>query len=150
MSQPNELERKVLNITQKSFPLCFEPYKEIGKMSGCTEEEVLEILRKFSDIELIKKVGAIIAPKKIGYKSCLAAMKVPIEKIEACVKAINKFEGVTHNYLRDGEPNLWFTMIASSKQELNKNIKFIEKETNIKVVKLVALKTYKIGVMLDI
>ena len=148
--QISEMERNVLNITQKAFPLCSEPYKEIARQANCTEQDVLNILTDFTEKKVIKKVGAIIAPKKIGYKSCLAAMTIPEDKIEECVSIINNFEGVTHNYLRDGTPNLWFTLIEPTEEELDKNLHFIEKETKIKVLKLSASKTYKIGVKLDI
>jgi len=42
----------------------------------------------------------------------LCAAKVPEDKIEKFVEVVNKYSGVTHNYFRDHEYNIWFTFIA--------------------------------------
>ena len=98
----------------------------------------------------MRKVGAIIAPRNMGYVSTLAAINVPEGEIEKTAELINQFKGVTHNYLREGEPNIWFTMTEADAETLDHNLASIEKATDCAVLRIPVEKLYKIGVKFDI
>ena len=139
-----------MNLMQNFFPLSRNPYEDIAKKMGIDREEVISRLKKLCDSGIIRKIGAILSPKKIGFESTLAAVAVPLGKIEEVAEIINEYQGVTHNYLREGSPNIWFTLIEPNQQVLERNLNEIESKINFKIIKLPAKKTFKIGVKFDI
>ena len=72
------------------------------------------------------------------------------ENEEKTAELINQFKGVTHNYLREGEPNIWFTMTEADAETLDHNLASIEKATDCAVLRMPVEKLYKIGVKFDI
>ena len=79
--------------------------------------------------------------------STLCAAKVPEDKIEQFVNVVNRYPGVTHNYLRNGRYNIWFTFIAESMEHINNALEEISRETGIKdIINLPAVKMFKIKV----
>ena len=127
----NDLERKLLNIVQSKFPIVTRPFYELGLKLGISETDVLNTLRKLKENGIIRRIGGVFDSKKLGYQSCLIATKVPPEKLEETADFINKFPGVTHNYERTHEYNLWFTLAASSDDKFNEIVEIIKENTDI-------------------
>ncbi|MCK5037712.1 MAG: Lrp/AsnC family transcriptional regulator [Thermoplasmata archaeon] len=150
MNDMTILEQQILNELQKGIEPVPRPFQRIANKLSCTEEDVLAAINDLKEKGLIRKFGAIIAPKKMGYVSTLAAMNVPDDEVDRVSQMINSYHGVTHNYLRDGEPNLWFTMIEKDDEILERNLSQIIERTGLKIIKLPATRTYKIGVRFDI
>jgi DNA-binding Lrp family transcriptional regulator len=83
----------------------------------------------------------------VGFRSTLCAARVPKDKIEQFVAVVNTYPGVTHNYEREGDYNIWFTLIASSKKKISQILAEISRKTGVKeILNLPALKTFKIAV----
>ena len=110
----DEKDREIIQLLQDKFPLVSEPYKEIGDKIWMDEVSVISRIAKMIQDGAIRHFGPFFDSKKLGYIGCLAAVNVPDDRVEAVAAVINKFDEVTHNYLRDGVPNLWFTVIAQS------------------------------------
>ena len=146
----DKIDKELMNIMQSYFPLSRQPFDDIGKRLGLTEKETISRLRKLSEKGFIRKVGAIISARDIGFVSLLAAVSVPEEKVDKVAEIINTYPGVTHNYLRSGNPNIWFTLIEPDQETLEKNLTEIENKVKTKVYRLPAKKIYKIGVKFDI
>lgn len=146
----DKIEKELLNLMQSYFPLTKHPFSDIGERLGLTEQEVILMLRMLSEKGAIRKIGAIISSRNIGFVSILAAISVPEEKVDDIAEFINTYPGVTHNYLRSGTPNIWFTLIESDQETLEKNLTEIENKAKTKVYRLPAKKVYKIGVKFDI
>ena len=143
-------ERDVLRIVQSDFPVTKTPYSDIGDNLGLSEDEVIAHISNLTNRGIIRKLGAVIAPIKMGYVSCLLAMDVPEEELENIASIINSYNGVTHNYVREGSPNIWFTIIEPDDESLNKTVKDISAETKKDVMRMPIEKRYKIGVKFDI
>ena len=144
------IDRRILDIIQTDFPLSSRPFRAIGERIGIKEEEVLERIRSLKERGVIRRIGATFEPRKLGYTSTLCAAKVPEEKIEGFVAVVNSYPGVTHNYERDHEYNIWFTLIGRSKEEIERNIAEIEERTGVKGIKnLPTLRRFKINVSFD-
>ena len=139
----------LMNLMQNYFSLSKRPFEEIAEKMGIDVNNVISKLEKLSENGLIRKVGAIIAAKKIGFISILAAVSVPDEHIEKVAEIINSYSGVTHNYLRDGIPNIWFTLTEPNKEILEAHLNEIETRIQSKIIRLPAQKIYKIGVKFD-
>ncbi len=71
---------------------------------------------------------------------------MPKDKLDKFVKTVNKYPGVTHNYLRKHEYNVWFTYIAPSWEDIEKDLKEMESITGIEILSLPATKMLKVKV----
>lgn len=147
----DNLDKDLLNIIQSDFPLTAEPYKDLAESLGISEEEVLARLKKLIEAGTIRRLGGIFDSRKLGYTGTLCAMKVPQEKVELAASVVNSFPGVTHNYLRDHDYNMWFTLLVQDKGEILRVTKEISDKTGIKeIISLPAVKLFKIRVNFDL
>lgn len=147
----DQIDRKLLNLIQANFPLSPEPYREIGEALGISEEEVLSRIGKMIDSGLIRRLGGIFDSRKLGYQGTLCAMRVEENLIDKVAAAINSYPGVTHNYLREHDYNMWFTAMAQSKEKLEEILSQIKKDTGInEILVLPAQKLFKIRVNFEL
>lgn len=145
----DRVDRKILDLLQQDFPLTVEPYKELARQVGRSEEEVLERIARLKEAGIIRRIGGIINARGLGWVTTLCAVSVPEDRIEEIAQRINAEPGVTHNYLRDHELNMWFTLIAPSHQEIEAILDKIETDTDLSIHNFPAAQTYKIKVSFD-
>ncbi|MFZ5968446.1 MAG: Lrp/AsnC family transcriptional regulator [Bacillota bacterium] len=124
------LEKQVLNELQKGIPLVERPFLEIGQRIGISEEEVIDMVDSLKAKNYVRRFGGILDVNKLGINSTLIAMKVE-EDIERVAGIINTYKGVTHNYERQDEYNLWFTLMEKSQEELEAVINEIKEKTKV-------------------
>lgn len=135
----------ILNRIQSNFPLTKTPYADIAKELGLAGDVVIERIQKLKEEGIIRRIGGNFAPDRLGYVSTLCAAKVPQEKIDDFAKIINRYPGVTHNYVRENDYNVWFTFIAPSMEDIEKNLRQIAMETGIReILNLPALRVFKV------
>lgn len=146
----DDTDRRLLNMIQTDFPVVPAPYQLLGERLGLTEAEVLGRLADLREKGIIRRLGATFNSQKLGYHSTLCAVKVPPARVEETAALINRYPGVTHNYLREHEYNLWFTLIAPSQTDLAATLAEIEAATGLAVHNLPALKMFKIKVNFDL
>jgi siroheme decarboxylase len=114
----DETDKRLLNLMQGSFPLAERPYAEVARMAELTEDEVLRRTRRLLDERIIREVTPIFDTRVLGYSSMLVAAKVDPEHPWRAAKIINEHPGVSHNYLRDHDFNLWFTIATEPGSKL--------------------------------
>jgi siroheme decarboxylase len=114
----DETDKRLLNLMQGSFPLVERPYAEVARMAELTEDEVLRRTRRLLDERIIREVTPIFDTRVLGYSSMLVAAKVDPEHPWRAAKIINEHPGVSHNYLRDHDFNLWFTIATEPGSKL--------------------------------
>ena len=142
---------ELLNLIQEDFPLESKPFLKLAKELDISEEQVINIIKGLKDTNYIKRLGGTFNSKKLGYYSTLCAIKVPQQRIPEVGTFINSFDGVTHNYIRNHYYNMWFTIIAKSKEVVKEIINDIEFKTGIEeIIELPAIKLFKINVKFDI
>lgn len=147
----DETDRKILNRIQGDFPISENPYDEIGREAGISPDEALERVKSLLHRKIIRKVGPFFDARKMGYRSTLCAVNVPSERLEQAASLINGFVEVTHNYLRQGNPNIWFTVIAESQEAIDSILKEIAGRTGVGPIhNLPAEKMFKVEVDLKI
>lgn len=146
----DEKDREILQMLQGKFPLDPEPYKVIGDKLWMDEVSVISRIARMIESGAIRYLGPFFDSRKLGYKGCLAAMHVPEDRIDAVSKVINQFSEVTHNYLREGSPNVWFTVIAPSMERRSEILAIIKQQTGInEVLVFTSKKLFKVKVDLD-
>jgi len=147
-----QLENELLFQMQNSFPMVEKPFEVIANELSITEEEVLSIVQKLKEEKIIRQTSAIFDTKRLGYKSSLVAFKVDEDKVDEAAAIINAHPGVSHNYLRNHEYNIWFTMAVApdSKLGLEKTINILKIRTGAEdAIILPTLKMFKISVKMD-
>jgi siroheme decarboxylase len=105
-----EGDKRLLNLMQGSFPLQPRPYAAVAGAAGVSEESVLARVQYLLDQRIIRQVTPIFDTRALGYSSMLVAAKVDPENPWRAATIINAHPGVSHNYLRNHEFNIWFTL----------------------------------------
>ncbi len=151
----SKIDKKILHRLQTNLPLTHRPFLDLAKELGLDEDLIIERIKSMIENEYVRRIAPIINTQAIGNSATLAAMQVSEDKIEEVSQIINGYSGVSHNYLRKGRNkdiplNIWFTMSAPSKEQLDENIKEIEERTGLKVRMLPTTKKFKIGVKFKI
>lgn len=152
MNQPQnakleELDKAILNQIQSFFPITPRPYATVGKLLGLSEAEVVARVRKMVEEGVIRRIGANFNSRQLGYTSTLCAAQVPPDRIDQFIQVVNQYPGVTHNYLRRHQLNIWFTLIAESSQRIGEILKEIGKETGLaEIYSFPAKRIFKIQV----
>jgi DNA-binding Lrp family transcriptional regulator len=106
----DEFDKRLLNLMQGSFPIAPRPYAEVAAKAGATEEQVLARVQELLSERIIRQVTPIFDTRALGYSSMLVAAKVDPENPWRAANIINAHPGVSHNYLRNHEFNIWFTI----------------------------------------
>ncbi len=106
----DELDKRLLNLMQGSFPLAPRPYEHVAGLAGVSEDEVMRRVGRLLDERIIRQVTPIFDTRVLGYESMLVAAKVDPENPHRAARIINSHPGVSHNYLRNHDFNLWFTL----------------------------------------
>jgi siroheme decarboxylase len=103
-------DKKLLNLMQGSFALTERPFAHVAQLAGLAEEDVLQRVQRLLDGRIIREITPIFDTRALGYASMLVAAKVDPQYPHRAASFINSHPGVTHNYLRNHDFNLWFTI----------------------------------------
>jgi siroheme decarboxylase len=148
----DELDKRLLNLMQGSFPLAPRPYAEVAQLAEIDEEEALRRVDRLVSERIIRQVTPIFDTRVLGYKSMLVAAKVPEDNPHRAARLINAHPGVSHNYLRNHEFNLWFTIAVEpdSKLGLDGTLDVLKEETGAESIRqLPTLRLFKIRMDLE-
>ncbi|NRZ60208.1 DNA-binding Lrp family transcriptional regulator [Clostridium beijerinckii] len=130
----DKTDKELLNLMQNEIPIDKNPFKILGEKLLLTENEVLKRINKLKNEGIIRRIGGIFNSRKIGYTSTLCAAKVPENEIEKVAEYINMYDEVTHNYIREDEYNMWFTMITRSEENLINILEEIKRNTGLEEI----------------
>ncbi|HJU95740.1 MAG TPA: Lrp/AsnC family transcriptional regulator [Nitrososphaera sp.] len=148
--QLDAVDKKLLNEIQWVFPLVDRPYLEIAKRHSISEEDVMQRIAFMKNMGIIRQINAIFDTRRLGYKSALIAFAVRPDKLDYVAAKVNEHPGVSHNYERNHEYNMWFTLAVPPGSDMKKDLdRMASFEGVIKHRVLPTLKLYKIGVRLD-
>lgn len=146
----DNLDKEILNEIQWTFPLVSKPFDEIAKKFETTPEIIKERLIHLKKIGVLRQLSAIFDTRRLGYKSSLVAMEIESDKLEHVANQINRHPGVSHNYERDHQFNLWFTLAVPPGSDLKSEVDKFSVLKGIKKVRMLpTIQLFKIGVKLD-
>jgi siroheme decarboxylase len=148
----DDLDRKLLNLMQGSFPIAQRPYRRVAELGGVQEAEVMRRVQRLLDKRIIRQVTPIFDTRGLGYSSMLVAAKVDPCNPHRAAQVINEHPGVSHNYLRNHEFNLWFTIATEpdSRLGLEGTLEVLAKEAGAESVRqLPTLRLFKIRMDLE-
>ena len=148
----DDADKRLCDQIQNEFPLVARPYAAVGESLGMSEDEVLERVTRLRGERIIRQLSGIFDTRRLGYQSSLVAARTSPERADAAAEVINSHPGVTHNYERHHEFNIWFTIGVppTSKLGLDRTIELLGELAQVDAIRpLPALKFFKIGVDLD-
>ncbi|MDQ6819386.1 MAG: AsnC family transcriptional regulator [Actinomycetota bacterium] len=114
----DDLDRRLLNLMQGRFPIASRPYQHVATEAGIGEDETMTRVKRLLDARIIRQVTPIFDTRALGYSSMLVAAKVDPENPWRAATVINEHPGVSHNYLRNHEFNIWFTVATEPDSQL--------------------------------
>ena len=126
----SELDRRLLNEYQHDFPLEPQPFAEIARQLGVSQDKVLERLAYLKRFGALSRVGAVVRPNRIG-ASTLAALAVPEGDLERVAEQVSAFREVNHNYEREHHYNLWFVVTAEDRDQIDRVLTEIAQVTGL-------------------
>jgi DNA-binding Lrp family transcriptional regulator len=145
------IDKGILNALQKEFPLVRSPFDKLGRKFGLSESDTLARIQDLKRKGIVRQISAIFDSRRLGFVSTLVAVKLAPAKLDSAGKIISAHPGVSHNYTRNHSYNLWFTITLSASANLAEEVKKLAEQAEAdNYLILPALKTFKIGVMLDL
>ena len=144
------LDKEILNEIQWTFPLVSQPYHEIAKKFDISVDVVKKRLTNLKQTGILRQLSAIFDTRRLGYKSSLVAMEIEPDKLDYVAHQINRHPGVSHNYERNHQFNLWFTLAVPPGSDLKTEVDKFSKLEGIKKIRLLpTIQLFKIGVKLE-
>lgn len=145
------IDRQLLNRLQKEFPLAPRPFTVLGRQLGTGEEDALERTRRLKEAGIIRQISAIFDSRRLGYSSTLVAMNIDEGRIDESAARISEHAGVSHNYKRNHDYNLWFTLTLPPGSDLEAEVAELSRRAEARKTRMLpAIRLFKIGVELDL
>lgn len=140
-------DKRLLNILQTDLPLESRPFAILAQRLETEESVVIERLLFLKEQGFIRRIGPFFDSTKLGYIGTLVALEVESVHIPQVAAVINSNYGVTHNYEREGNFNLWFTLFSHTLEAQGVTLDKISKLTGvIRLINLPATQKFKVSV----
>lgn len=148
----DETDKRLMNLLQSTFPLDPEPFALVAAEAELELDDVLARTQRLLDGRIIREITPIFDTRALGYESMLVAAKVDSENPQRAAQIVNAHPGVSHNYLRTHDFNLWFTIATppDSKLGLHGTIEALMAATGAESMReLPTLTLFKINMNLE-
>jgi siroheme decarboxylase len=148
----DETDKRLMNLLQSSFPIDPEPFALVASEAELELDDVLARTQRLLDGRIIREITPIFDTRALGYDSMLVAAKVDGEHPQRAAQIVNSHPGVSHNYLRTHDFNLWFTIATPPDSELGLagTIEALMRETGAESMReLPTLTLFKINMNLE-
>lgn len=144
------VDREVMNILQSDFPLVREPFRVVGERCGIAESEVLARVAELKRKNVVRQIGAIFDTRRLGYTSTLVAMRFADDALDRGAHILNAHPGISHNYARNGDFNLWFTLALPPGKEIRTEVEKLTRLAGAETARILpTIRFFKIGVNFD-
>jgi DNA-binding Lrp family transcriptional regulator len=121
-------EHQWLYTLQRAWPLTERPLQALAESLNTTEGALCGFLLRLREAGVVRRIGGVFDARRLGYQSCLFAIKAEGEALEQAAAEVAALPGVTHVYTRGwpkglnlhgiteddfkAYPNLWYTLSA--------------------------------------
>lgn len=143
MDRLEPLDRRLIERFQHGMPLCAEPYRAMAEELGCSEQALLDSLRRLQARDALSRIGPVFEHSRAG-ASTLVALAVPAERLEQVAARISQYPEVNHNYRREHAYNLWFVLTGPDRASLDRLLAEIETDTGLAPLDLPMEHSYRI------
>ena len=150
MVEIDEKSQLLLNLMQDEVPLVDRPFKALGQRLELSEDEIVARVQDLKDRKILRQVSTIFDTRSLGYQSSLVACKAPEGKADEVAEVLNQHPGVSHNYARKHDFNIWFTIAVPGNSSLQAHVDVLQEKSGAQSIRLMpTLRLFKIGMKLD-
>jgi DNA-binding Lrp family transcriptional regulator len=104
----DQLDRRLIALTQAGLPLQERPYAAIADEAGCSEDTVIARLHAMLQGGIIRRIGAVPNHYRLGLKANgMSVWAVPDRDIATLGARIGRLDFVSHCYERPRHPPIW-------------------------------------------
>jgi DNA-binding Lrp family transcriptional regulator len=147
MTELTTFDKALLNLLQGNLPVCSRPFAELAAQLGTDEVTVLTRLRWLKQAGYLRRIGTFFNSARLGYVGTLVALRVDEDHMQSVAEAVNQYVGATHNYEREGEYNLWFTLLTQTPEQERVILREVRSLPGVHgMMNLKSRKKYKINV----
>jgi siroheme decarboxylase len=146
----DKLDRKIINVLQRNFPVCDHPFTVVAEELGTNETELISRLQQLLGKKILTRFGPLYNAERFGGAVSLCAMAVAEDDFDFITERVNAFPQVAHNYQRDHELNMWFVLATETQDELDETIKAIEADTGLPIRNMPKLEEFYVGLHFEI
>ena len=146
---PHDLRLRLLNDWQHGFPLTPEPFAFMAEALGVSEPLVLRACAQAVAQGVISRIGGVFS-HGAGGDALLAAMAVPVERLDEVAAMVSASPGVNHNYAREHRVNLWFVMTGPDREQVEHHLQALECDTGLPIMRLRMVRPYRIDLGFDL
>ena len=148
--QGKDLDTKLINLIQSSFPLTEKPYAELGRQLGIDEDEVILRIARLKAEGIIRQLGPVMDARRLDYRTTLVAMRVSETRLDSAEQLIAEHPGISHGYQRDHHFNVWFTMAVPATADIDAEVRQLTEPIGAEAsFPLPAVRLFKIGTYFD-
>lgn len=144
-----DFQKRLCNRLQRGLPLMAQPFAEIASELECTEAQVLDEMEALKSSGVLRRISAVLNQRALGMASTLVTAHIPEEQLAVVTAAINALPGVSHNYLRNHQFNLWFTLQTLSPEQLRLSLLDLQARFGIEFHSLPVTHVFKLDVRFD-
>lgn len=146
----DDVDKRVINILQKGFPVCSKPYARAAAKIGISEDDLILRISRLLEEKYLTRFGPMYDAVEFGGGLTLAAMKVPDDKFESVTAYLNSVKQVAHNYEREHDLNMWFVLATERKEDIERVIKEIERGTGLRVYNMPKIRSFFVDLYLPV
>src|SRR5437879_5782622 len=122
-TQPlDRIDQELLNLVQVDFPVVPAPFAFLATKLDVDPNEVIARLATLKSNKIIRQISAIFDTRALGYQSSLIATRAPADRVDEVAAVISEHPGVSHNYRRDHEFNIWWTVAVPPTSSLEDHV----------------------------
>lgn len=125
VSRFGESEKTLVRALQQDFPIVEQPFRQIAEKIGGEHEAVLDTIREWNGNGTIRRFGARLNHRKLGYVQNLLTVWGG-KRVEEWGKAFAGMDQVSHCYLREPRSDWPYSLYAMvhtrSEEELNRSL----------------------------
>jgi DNA-binding Lrp family transcriptional regulator len=149
-SELDQIDKELLNLIQVAFPLEPRPFAFLADKLGINEDDVIARLVALKQDKIIRQISMIFDTRALGYKSSLIASRAPEGRVDEVADVISEHPGVSHNYRRNHEFNIWWTIAVPPESSLEDHVQAVHDLAGAESTRIMqTIKMFKIGVDLD-
>lgn len=149
MNTLKPFEQAVLQAVQEPLPLCEQPFEVMAERLGCRQEHLLAEIERLKTEGLIRRYRGQVNYRALGRVAVLVGAAIGEVQIEQAAATVSSLGGVSHNYQRDGQLNLWFTLQGGSAAEIDDALEWLRRKTGFTFYPFAAETIYKLDVRFD-
>ncbi len=148
-----KLDIELLMAIQYSLPLSTTPLEDLADAIGRSFDEVARTLRFYASGGVLKRYGVNLNYRAFPRYRQAALVGLRCRDVAAAARVINEFDEVRvkHNFLRDAQYNVWFTVKGRNVGEIGKLVASIAAKLGVEdYIVLPTKKIYRMDVKYDL